>query len=270
MAKDDSVVGGGANGDANGGAEPDGRRRSFAEVFDAVADVQGWMTRAQAGRLWDCASGLQAGDSIVEIGSFHGRSAIVLASAAPAGVAITTLDPHAGNDRGPQEIDGFVDEAEQDHQQFLANLRAAGVDGRIHHLRQFSDAAHGGVDGEVTLLYIDGAHRFAPARSDLMAWGARVAPGGTMLVHDSFSSLGVTLALLVTTMVNGRFAYRGRSGSLAQFERRNLTITERVTNVGTHLVQLPWFARNLAVKALITARLGRVARLLGSDGTWPY
>jgi len=266
MARDDSV----ASGDANGGAEPDGRRSSFAEVFDAVADVQGWMTRAQAGRLWDCASGLQAGDSIVEIGSFHGRSAIVLASAAPAGVAVTTIDPHAGNDRGPQEIDGFVDEAEQDHQQFLTNLRAAGVDGRINHLRQFSDAAHGGVDGDVTLLYIDGAHRFAPARSDLMAWGARVAPGGTMLVHDSFSSVGVTLALLVTTMVNGRFTYRGRSGSLAQFERRNLTMTERVANVGAHVVQLPWFARNVVVKALITARLGRLARLLGSDGTWPY
>ncbi len=247
-----------------------GAGRSFAGVFDAVADVQGWMTRAQAGRLWDCASNLQPGDSIVEIGSFHGRSAIVLASAAPAGVAITTIDPHAGNDRGPQEIEGYVDEAEQDHQHFITNLRTAGVDGRIHHLRQFSDTAHDGVDGQISLLYIDGAHRFAPARGDLVAWGARVAPGGTMLVHDSFSSLGVTLALLVTTMVNGRFAYRGRSGSLAQFERRDLTLSERVANVGAHLVQLPWFVRNLVVKALISARLGRVARLLGSDGTWPY
>jgi hypothetical protein len=255
------------NARASDGAGP---QRRFAEVFDAVGSVQGWMTRAQAGRLWDCASSLHAGDSIVEIGSFHGRSAIVLASAAPTGVAITTIDPHAGNDRGPQEIEGFVDEAEQDHQQFWTNLRAAGVDGRITHLREFSDAAHDGVDGDITLLYIDGAHRFAPAHGDLVAWGARVAPGGTMLVHDSFSSLGVTLALLVTTMVNGRFAYRGRSGSLAQFERRDLTPVERIANVGAHLAQLPWFVRNLAVKALITARLGKVARLLGSDGTWPY
>jgi len=257
-------------GDGGGTGAAANRRRSFAEVFDTVASVQGWMTRDQAGRLWDCASRLGAGDSIVEIGSFHGRSAIVLASAAPQAVAVTTIDPHAGNDRGPQEIEGFVDEAEQDHQQFWANLRAAGVDGRINHLREFSDAAHDGVDGDITLLYIDGAHRFAPAHGDLVAWGSRVAPGGTMLVHDSFSSLGVTLALLVTTMVNGRFAYRGRSGSLAQFERRNLTPLERLTNIGAHLAQVPWFVRNLMVKALISARLARVARLLGSDGTWPY
>lgn len=244
---------------------------TFAEVFDAIAGVQGWMTRAQAGRLWDCASKLSSGTQIVEIGSFHGRSAIVLASAAPEGVAITTIDPHAGNDRGPQEIEGFVDEAERDHQQFLANLSACGVDGRINHLRRFSDEAHDGVTGTVDLLYIDGAHRFAPARADLMSWGNRVTPGGTMLVHDSFSSIGVTLALLVTTMVSGRFAWRGRSGSLAEFERRDLTPSERVTNAAAHLAQLPWFVRNVVIKVLITARLAPLARLLGSDGkTWPY
>jgi hypothetical protein len=255
-------------GDVPGGGERP--EVDFHEVFASVADVEGWMTRAQAGRLWDCASRLAAGDQIVEIGSFRGRSAIVLASAAPSGVAITTIDPHAGNDRGPQEIEGFAAEAEDDHQVFWGNLRAAGVDHRIHHLRQFSDAAHHGVQGDVALLYIDGAHRFAPARSDLRSWGRRVPVGGTMLVHDSFSSVGVTLALLVTTAVGGRFVYRGRSGSLAEFERRNLGPLAWVGNLAAHVAQLPWFIRNVVVKALITARLGRVARLLGSDGTWPY
>jgi len=246
-------------------------RRTFAATYDAVANVQGWMTRAQAGRLWDAASRLVAGQQIVEIGSFHGRSAIVLASAAVDGVRITTIDPHAGNDRGPQEIEGYVDEAEDDNRRFHANLAAAGVDGRITHLREFSDAAHPGVEGGVDLLYIDGAHRFGPARRDLVSWGARVPAGGTMLVHDSFSSIGVTLALLTTTMADGSFAYRGRSGSLAEFERVDLDLGGRVRNVGAHLAQLPWFLRNVVVKVLISVKLGRVARLLGSDGTtWPY
>lgn len=244
---------------------------TFAEAVTAVAEVQGWMTRAQAGRLWDAASRLQPGARIVEIGSFHGRSAIILASAAPPGVSITTIDPHAGNDRGPQEFEGFIDEAERDNQQFHANLAAAGVSGRITHLRQFSHDAHPGVEGDITLLYIDGAHRFGPARDDLVSWGARVPVGGTLLVHDSFSSIGVTLALLTTTMVNGRFRYRGRSGSLAEFERVAPGSRGRLRNVGAHLAQLPWFVRNVVVKALILARLGPVARLLGSDGkSWPY
>ena len=61
---------------------PAGTTRTFASTFEAVAGVQGWMTRAQAGRLWDAASRLGAGAQVVEIGSFHGRSAIVLACAA--------------------------------------------------------------------------------------------------------------------------------------------------------------------------------------------
>lgn len=228
------------------------------------------MTRGQAGRLWDRASELHEGQRIVELGSFQGRSAIVLATAAPPGVEIVTVDPHAGNDRGPQEIEGFDSEAERDHQLFWANLRDAGVDDRIRHLRHFSHEALGAVDGEIDLLYIDAAHRFAPALADIRAWGARVPNGGTMLVHDAFSSVGVTLALGASTVVGFRFRYRGRTGSLAEFRREDLSPGQRLANGGHQLLQLGWFVRNLAIKALIVARLGRLTRLLGGDGTWPY
>ena len=76
------------------------------------------------------------GERIVEIGSFRGRSTIVLASAAPEGVEVVAIDPHAGNDRGPQEIDGFAGEAGEDHRRFLANLAAAGVAERVRHVRR--------------------------------------------------------------------------------------------------------------------------------------
>ncbi|MCC5950472.1 MAG: class I SAM-dependent methyltransferase [Acidimicrobiia bacterium] len=228
------------------------------------------MTRAQAGRLWDAASRLRAGARIVEIGSFRGRSAIVLASAAPPGVAITTIDPHGGNDRGPQEIEGFEEAAATDHVVFWENLRAAGVDDRIDHLRLGSQEALSHYQGQVDLLYIDGAHRLAPARADIVAWGARVAPGGTMLIHDSFSSVGVTGAIVAELVFGGRFAYRGRSGSLAEYQRVPLDPARRMRNALRQAVELPWFVRNVVVKALIVARLGRLTRLLGSDGTWPY
>ena len=35
--------------------------------------------------------------------------------------------------------------------------------------------------------------------------------------------------------------------------------------------QLPWFARNVLIKVLIVAKLGRLTRHLGHDpSTWPY
>ena len=133
---------------------------TFEGVLDGVSDVEGWMTEDQARKLWNGARSVRPGGRIVEIGSFRGRSMIVLASAAPTDVELVAIDPHAGNDRGPQEIEGFADEAAEDNVVFNANLAAAGVADRVTHLRMFSDDALAEVPGDIDLLYIDGAHRF--------------------------------------------------------------------------------------------------------------
>ena len=247
------------------------RAATFDETFRSIADVQGWMTEGQARRLWDRASALRAGQRVVEIGSYHGRSAIVLATAAPDGVEVVAIDPHAGNDRGPQQIVGPAEEGQRDHETFLANLAAAGVGDRVRHVRRSSADAQGAVEGEVDLLYIDGAHRYGPALDDIRRWGARVGEGGTLLIHDSFSSIGVTLAILTNLFLGGRYRYRGRVGSMAEYRRERLSARDRVANAGRQAVELPWFLRNVVIKVLIVAKLGRLTRFLGHHtGDWPY
>jgi predicted O-methyltransferase YrrM len=242
----------------------------FDELFDSLKDVNGWMTKDQARRLWDRAKELKAGQRVVEIGSFQGRSMVVLASAATSGVELIAIDPHGGNDRGPQELDGFVQEAESDHQIFLNNLTNAGVRDKVTHLRKFSDKALSDVPGTVDLLYVDGAHRFAPASNDIRQWGAKVANGGHLLVHDSFSSIGVTLALSVTTFWSKNWTYEGRSQSMTQYVRGENTTSQRVRSLARQLAQLPYFALNVLYKVLISAKLKSVAKALGSTGEWPY
>jgi predicted O-methyltransferase YrrM len=234
--------------------------------------VEGWFSPDQVARVVARAAEVPEAGRIVEIGSFRGRSMIAIARSAREGVEIVAIDPHAGNDRGPQEIDGFEDEAALDHKVFLANLERAGVRDRVTYVRKFSHDAHGDVGGPVDLLHIDGAHRFKPAGDDMASWGARVRDGGVLLIHDSFSSIGVTLAIGAKLMFSGRWRYVGRSRSLAEYRAEPLQgAAERATNVGRQLAQLPWFARNVLIKVLVTAKLGRVARVLGHDGeTWPY
>jgi hypothetical protein len=236
----------------------------------AIEPVPGWLTAAQARRLWDAAGSLRAPAQIVEIGSFRGRSTIVLALAAADGVHVVAIDPHLGGDRGPQEYGDRPDVGEADHEAFAANLRLAGVAGRVRHVRRFSQEALDDVGGEIALLYVDGAHRFVPARGDLRRWGSRVPVGGRLLVHDSFSSVGVTLALVAEVIGRAGWRYRGRSGSLAEYERvAALPSAARALEMARGLAQLPWFVRNLAIKMLLVARLPAMARRLGSD-VWPY
>jgi len=240
----------------------------FQAAMRAADGVEGWLTEAQARRLFERAAQARR---IVEIGSFRGRSAIVMALAAPADAELVAIDPHAGNDRGPQEIEADAARGEEDNRAFVANLERAGVAGRVRHVRLPSQDALGEVAGELDLLYVDGAHRYAPARDDLARWGERVRPGGRLLVHDSFSSVGVTLASLRLLLAGREFRYLGRSGSLAEYVRERLDGRARRANAVSQLAELPWFARNLAVKLAIVLRLRPLARLLGHrSGPWPY
>lgn len=246
--------------------------KPFAEVLQSVAGVDGWMSADQAEALYTAATACHRGDQIVEIGSFRGRSTIVLASAAAPGVSVVAIDPHAGNDRGPNELDGYAAEASEDHEVFTANLAAAGVSDRVRHVREMSDRAHDAVEGDIAVLYIDGAHRYAPARQDIEQWGARVRPGGTLLIHDSFSSVGVTLAIIKELMFGRRFRYVGRARSLTIYHADlDGSGRSRAVNALHQMAQLPWFVKNLALKLLLTLRFGALLRKLGRPvPEWPY
>jgi SAM-dependent methyltransferase len=232
----------------------------FDATLHDIEKVNGWLTEAQAQRLWSRAAELAPPARIVEIGSFQGRSTIVLARSAADGVEVVAIDPHAGNDRGPQEIAGFEAEAADDNRQFEENLTAAGVRDRVRHVRRFSHEAHADVDGAIDLLYIDGAHRFGPARDDIVSWGKRVRTGGTMLIHDSFSSIGVTGAIGAALAVSSDWTYIGRSGSLTEYRR--VPPSSTVSNALKQAAQLPWFAKNVVLKGLIAAKV------IKRD--WPY
>ena len=245
---------------------------TFAQTFDDVADVQGWMTEAQAQRLWDRASELAPPAQIVEIGSYQGRSAIVFGRAAADGVEVVAIDPHAGNDRGPQQIHGEADEGQADHEVFLANL-AAGRGGRDASAtsacpprrptrpstaRSTSSTSTaptatcppGTTSGTGAPGCRDGRHAADPRLVQL----GRGHPGPAHLLF-----------------FGGRFRYVGRSGSMTEYRRERLGPGERLANAGRQAAQLPWFVRNVVIKVLIVAKLGRFTRFLGHrEPTWPF
>ncbi len=244
----------------------------FATTLASVADVEGWMSDGQARRLWDRAAAVPPGGRIVEIGSFRGRSAIVLAHAAASDVEVVAVDPHAGNDRGPSEWSGTAEAGQGDHEVFVENLQRAGLTDRVRYLREFSRSALDEVDGPIDLLYVDGSHRPGEAAADILAWGDRVRRGGTMLIHDTFSSAGVTLAVVRTLFFGADFRFVGRERSMAEYRRERLSFAGRIANALRQSAQLPWFAKNLLAKFALWRRIGWLSKLLGHEAgdAYPY
>jgi hypothetical protein len=244
---------------------------SFERTLWDVRSIPGWLRNRQAKRLWEVARSVPDGGQIVEIGSFQGLSTIVLARAASTGVALVSIDPHAGNDRGPGEWDGSPEDGRRDHLAFKRHLRRCEVAGRVRHICRASSWAHRDVPGEIDLLYVDGSHRYRDALADLRDWGSRVREGGAMLVHDSYASVFVTAATYRSIVLSGAWRYVGREGSLAEYRRERVQGGARVVNVARQLGALGSFARNLAVKLLCVVRLERLAVVLGhrpGDGVY--
>jgi predicted O-methyltransferase YrrM len=159
---------------------------------------------------FDAATKTRPGETIVEIGSHHGRSTIVLAAAKAPGVHLLAVDPYdeARWGGGRDAIDTFQ-----------GNLRAAGVQNDLTLARKYgAEAGREWTGGPVGLLFVDGAHDY-PTVSDLSAWLPHLSPNATILMHDAYSSPGVTAAAFRHMLGHPNFVYAGSSRSLARFER---------------------------------------------------
>ncbi|WP_377642821.1 class I SAM-dependent methyltransferase [Oryzobacter terrae] len=230
---------------------------TLGELWPRVDTVPGWLTRDQAQDLWDAVASAPADPVVVEVGSHHGRSTVVLASAR-ADVRVTAVDPFvtARLFAGPSVRGAFEE-----------TVRRLGVADRVD-LRPVPSrvARLAWRDGSVDVLYVDGKHDVRSLGDDLR-WVDHVRPGGAVLVHDAFSSVGVTLGLLLLVLPRRRLRYTGRTGSLASFVVGRPSAADRARL----LRELPWWLRNVGIKVLLRLRLRGVARALGHDDPYdPY
>lgn len=152
-------------------------------ALDASAEIAGWLTRAEAGLLFDAAAAAPAGQAVVEIGSFAGKSTVALALGARsgAGARVHAVDPHTGSSE-TVAVTGFLDTFGL----FKANLERHGAAGQVDVVRDFSVSAAARFERPVAFLFLDGAHGYRAVRDDYESWFAKVVEGGLIAFHDSW------------------------------------------------------------------------------------
>jgi predicted O-methyltransferase YrrM len=233
---------------------------TFDGAWSQADPIEGWLTEAQAQTLFAAAMQVREGESIVEIGSHHGRSTIVLASAKRPGVNMVAVDPYDdarwGGGRGALDV-------------FRANLLAAGVEQEVT-----LDRAYGALAGRlwrggpVGLLFVDGAHDYPTVVSDLSAWLPHLSSSATVLVHDAYSSPGVTAAVLRQMWGSHNLIYVGSSRSLAVFHHRpSPGLLLRAASCARMTSRLGWLVRNLLIKTALRRGWKRAPGWLGHSGS---
>ncbi len=195
---------------------------------------------------------LAPGSVVVEIGSHRGRSTVVLGAAAKTvGATVTAIDPF---------VEGKLFGGPATRGIFEQNIMKAGLDGVVSLRPVPSDRARAQWAGTVDLLYIDGKHDYWTVVDDLR-WRLVCGRDARVLVHDSFCSVGVTSALLHRVVGKGELRYLGRETTMAEFDLAVPTPADR----RRVLAELPWFARNVIIKAALRLRAKRLLVRLGHD-----
>lgn len=232
--------------------------RSFEDAWRLADGVPGWLTEAQGYLLWESALALGTGATIVEIGSHQGRSTVVLGLAArQVGACVVAVDPF---------VEGRLFGGKTTRQRFESTIAGAGLTDVVRLLPEYSTRVRQSWRTPVDLLYVDGKHDYWTCRDDLR-WRSFLPPGAIVLVHDAFSSIGVTAAMTADVLIAGHLRYRSRAGSLALLEVGPAGLASRAAAVR----ELPWFLRNVWIKVLLRLRLRPVARVFGHGATHdPY
>ncbi|HUD70041.1 MAG TPA: class I SAM-dependent methyltransferase [Acidimicrobiales bacterium] len=213
---------------------------SFADAWAIADGVEGWLTPQQGRALFDAATQVPQGRAAIEVGSHRGKSTILLASGLSTGATLTAIDPFDDPrwGGGPESLEIF-----------RANLERAGVADRVELHRGVSQEAASTWSGlPVALAWIDGAHDRNSVLIDIDGWDRHLVTGGTMLLHDAFSAIGTTRAVLRRLWWTRRYRYVGCERTLVEFQKEERSVTGAVLDAIRLSPRLAFFARMVAIK----------------------
>jgi predicted O-methyltransferase YrrM len=131
---------------------------------------------------------------LLEIGSYCGKSAVYLGSAAQAcGTVLFTIDHHHGseeNQAGWEHHDTDVVDARTGRMDtlpfFRRTIEDAGLEAAVVAVVGDSPTVGRYWSTPVGLLFIDGGHAEDVAMADYDGWSRFVAAGGVLAIHDVF------------------------------------------------------------------------------------
>lgn len=188
------------------------------QIQRTISHVDGWLTDRELSFLALVAACPTTEGTILEIGSYRGRSTIVLARAAAltAQRTIVAVDPLP--DEGPLARDAhgkWTARALLD-----ANLDQAGVLDQVEFHQCSSYELAPQWTAPLRLLWIDGDHRYASTKQDFDLFAPYLADGAILAMHDVLSRYDGCIRVFTEEVLESpHFGATGLCGSIgwAQF-----------------------------------------------------
>ncbi|HME47718.1 class I SAM-dependent methyltransferase [Mycobacterium sp.] len=200
-------------------------------LFALAEGVTGFMPADEGRALYEAALRYLDGGVGVEIGTYCGKSTVLLGAAAQnTDSVVYTVDHHHGSEEHQPGWE-YHDSSLVDEQTgmfdtlpvFRRTLDAAGLDEHVVAVVGKSAIAAKGWRTPLQLLFIDGGHSEAAAQQDFDGWAPWVGVGGALVIHDVFPDPRdggqAPYHIYRRAIDSGQFREVGVTGSLRVTER---------------------------------------------------
>jgi hypothetical protein len=180
-------------------------------ILSKMGPVEGWLDAEEADLLiasTNAAAHRVATDEflvIVEVGSYCGRSTVVLASAAQAlrsRARVYAIDPHEGTVGAADRA--LLQEAPT-LERFVQNIRAAGVEDLVEVIQKCSHEVTWDADRLIGLLFIDGLHDYANVSRDFNHFEPYLRVGSLVAFHDYAAYYPGVVSFVDELIASGRY-----------------------------------------------------------------
>jgi len=193
-----------------------------SDELDSMADnlasdiraIPGYMTDREARHLAMLVACTKGTGEILEIGSFMGKSTVLLSRAAErvhGNPKIVAVDPLTQ----PSETDPNIPNHRPSRDDFYSNLKEAGVDKHVEFHEMLSHKLAHQWSRDIRLLWIDGDHTWKGASSDFDNFAPHLIPGGIIALHDVMHYFdGPTRVFIERILASDDFGAAGIVGSI--------------------------------------------------------
>ena len=182
--------------------------------WEETRKVPGHLGENEARFLGLLAACVPAKGCIVEIGSFKGRSTVMLAKVGSHyGLdPVVAIDPH----NSPILLNHQANSEASSYQDFVNSIHSAGVSNHVESHVAYSTDVAASWRRPIRLLWIDGDHNYEGAKTDLDNFLPHLVPGGVVAFHDALNAFPGPIRVFVEDVLRSdRFGPAGFVHSIA-------------------------------------------------------
>lgn len=190
-------------------------------LIDKIRNIQGWLQDKEADLLmattFKACNELHEPHSIVEIGSYQGKSTVLLGSIVKeyfSKAKVYAIDPHEGN---VGAADQGIQRSLPTLEMFNRNIHDAGISRNIELIKDYSFNVQW--DRPIVLLFIDGLHDYVNVAKDFWHFAEHVASGGYIAFHDYADYYPGVIAFVDELVATGNYAWIAQAESMVVIKK---------------------------------------------------